>query len=68
VPVQGWASLGVISLISSGFILFALGVVAEYVGVAVNMAMGKPLYVIVADRDQGPLATEVVEAVEANPE
>ena len=68
VPVQGWASLGVISLISSGFILFALGVVAEYVGVAVNMAMGKPLYVIVADRDQGPLATEAADALEASPE
>lgn len=58
VPVQGWASLGVITLISSGAILFALGVVAEYVGVAVNMAMGKPLYVIVADRAEGPLGPE----------
>ena len=32
------------------------------------MAMGKPLYVIVADRDQGPLATEAAEALGASPE
>lgn len=50
----GWASLMVAVLISSGFVLFALGVVAEYIGVAVNMAMGKPLYLIVADRRNGP--------------
>ena len=35
--------------------LFALGVVAEYLGVAVNMAMGKPLYLISADPATGPL-------------
>ena len=55
IEVEGWTSLAVVSLISSGFILFALGVVAEYVGVAVNMAMGKPLYVIVGDGHDGPL-------------
>ena len=31
------------------------GVVAEYVGVAVNMAMGKPSYIVVTDRATGPL-------------
>ena len=41
--------------VSSGAMLFALGVVAEYLGVAVNMAMGKPLYLIVSDRAAGPL-------------
>jgi glycosyltransferase involved in cell wall biosynthesis len=55
VQVEGWTSLAVVSLISSGFSLFALGVVAEYIGVAVNMAMGKPLYVIVGDSRDGPL-------------
>jgi undecaprenyl-phosphate 4-deoxy-4-formamido-L-arabinose transferase len=50
----GWASTMVVSLLSSGAILFALGVVAEYLGVAVNMAMGKPLYLIVTDRATGP--------------
>lgn len=53
--VRGWASLMVAVLVTGGAILFALGVVAEYVGVAVNMAMGKPLYLIVSDRASGPL-------------
>lgn len=55
VPVAGWASVSVITLIGVGSTLFALGVVAEYIGVAVNMAMGKPPYLIVSDRARGPL-------------
>jgi glycosyltransferase involved in cell wall biosynthesis len=54
-PQQGWASLIVVMLISTGAILFSLGVIAEYVGVAVNMAMGKPLYLITQDPADGPL-------------
>ncbi len=42
VKVPGWASLAVIVLVLGGLTLFALGVVAEYVGAAVHMAMGKP--------------------------
>jgi undecaprenyl-phosphate 4-deoxy-4-formamido-L-arabinose transferase len=38
--------------------LFALGVVAEYVGVAVNMAMGKPLFLMIGDRAEGPLGRD----------
>ena len=34
-------------LMSSGAILFSLGVLAEYLGVAVSMAMGRPPYLIV---------------------
>ena len=51
----GWPSLMVVSLLTSGAILFSLGVIAEYIGVSVNMAMGKPLYLIVSDRADGPL-------------
>ena len=54
-PTEGWASLIVVILISTGAILFSLGVIAEYVGVAVNMAMGKPLYLITQDPADGPL-------------
>lgn len=54
----GWASTMVVALLSSGALLFALGVVAEYLGVAVNMAMGKPLYLIVSDRADGPLGDD----------
>jgi len=52
---QGWTSTMVVVLVSTGAILFSLGVIAEYVGVAVNMAMGKPLYLIVGDPKDGPL-------------
>lgn len=52
---SGWPSLMVVLLVCSGAILFSLGVIAEYIGVAVKMAMGKPLYLIVSDPDAGPL-------------
>ena len=55
---QGWTSTMVVVLVSTGAILFSLGVIAEYVGVAVNMAMGKPLYLIVGDPKDGPLGRE----------
>jgi glycosyltransferase involved in cell wall biosynthesis len=51
---QGWASVMVALLIGIGVVLFALGVVAEYVGIAVNMAMGKPHFLVVGDRADGP--------------
>ncbi|GAB2868469.1 glycosyltransferase [Nocardioides pacificus] len=53
--VQGWTSLMVITLLCSGCVLFALGVIAEYVGVAVSMAMGRPPYLICSDPATGPL-------------
>jgi len=58
---QGWPSLMVAVLLSSGAILFALGVIAEYVGASVNMAMGKPLYLIVSDPLDGPLGRDHVD-------
>lgn len=51
----GWTSTMVVVLLSTGAILVSLGVIAEYVGVAVHMAMGKPLYLIVGDPKDGPL-------------
>jgi undecaprenyl-phosphate 4-deoxy-4-formamido-L-arabinose transferase len=45
-------------LLCTGVVLFFLGVIAEYVGVAVNMAMGKPLYLIISDPGRSPLARE----------
>ncbi len=53
--VQGWSSLMVVTLVSTGIVLLGVGIVAEYVGVAVNMAMGKPLYLITSDPARGPL-------------
>jgi len=51
----GWSSTIVVVLLSTGAILFSLGIVAEYIGVAVNMAMGRPSYLIVSDPGRGPL-------------
>jgi len=56
--LQGWTSLMVALLLCTGVVLFFLGVIAEYVGVAVNMAMGKPLYLIISDPGRSPLARE----------
>jgi undecaprenyl-phosphate 4-deoxy-4-formamido-L-arabinose transferase len=55
IKVAGWTSLAVIVLLLGGVTLLALGVVAEYVGAAVRMAMGKPLYLITSDPRSGPL-------------
>lgn len=55
---SGWPSLMVALLLSSGAILFSLGVIAEYIGVSVNMAMGRPLYLIVSDPAHGPLGRQ----------
>lgn len=45
-PVQGWASLLTVVSFFSGCILFSLGVIAEYLAVALNIVMGKPLYLV----------------------
>lgn len=55
ISTEGWASMIVVVLLSSGAILFSLGIIAEYIGVNVNMAMGKPPYLIVSDPADGPL-------------
>ena len=52
---SGWPSLSVLILVSSGALLLSLGIIAEYLGMVVNMAMGKPPYLIVSDPAVGPL-------------
>ncbi len=56
--VRGWASTIVIMLLTSGATLFSLGIIAEYLGASVNMAMGKPLYLIGSDPESGPLGRD----------
>lgn len=58
-PVQGWTSVMVVLLVTSGATLFSLGVVAEYLGIAARSAMGKPLYLVVTDSADGPLGRTV---------
>lgn len=56
--VPGWTSTMILLMAATGIILFSLGVIAEYVGMAVNMAMGKPLYLPVRDPREGPLGRD----------
>lgn len=51
---EGWTSQMVLTALGIGVILVSLGIIAEYLGVAVNMAMGKPTYLIVRDPALGP--------------
>lgn len=46
VPVQGWTSILIVVSFFSGLILLSLGIIAEYLAVALAIVMGKPLYVI----------------------
>ena len=44
---EGWTSSFIATLIIGGLILFSLGIIAQYLRAAVNMSLGKPLYVVV---------------------
>jgi glycosyltransferase involved in cell wall biosynthesis len=56
IPVQGWASTITVISLFAGITLLAIGIIAEYLGIAVSMAMGKPPYLIVSRprQDIGP--------------
>lgn len=58
IPVQGWTSIFIVTCLLGGVVLVSLGIIAEYLGVAVSMAMGKPAYLIVSrpaeDMDRRP--------------
>jgi glycosyltransferase involved in cell wall biosynthesis len=49
VIIAGWASTFIALMLIGGAILLSLGIVAQYVGAATNMSLGKPLYVVVRD-------------------
>lgn len=65
VPIQGWTSVMAVLLITSGGTLFSLGVLAEYLGISVKRAMGKPLYLMVSDPAEGPLGRPLHSAAPA---
>lgn len=62
VPVRGWTSMVVITLICSGAILFALGAIAEYIGVTVGAALGRPAFLTTVDPATGPLGRRRADA------
>jgi polyisoprenyl-phosphate glycosyltransferase len=55
VAVPGWASLVIVVSLFSGLTLFSLGILAEYLGIVVTMALGKPLYLITSRPNRGGL-------------
>ena len=65
IVVPGWTSVMVFVIVGTGAVLFSLGIVAEYLGVAVNMAMGKPLYLITTDPQRGPLGRRPADRADA---
>lgn len=48
--VPGWTSAIVATLLVGGVTLISLGVIAEYLGMAASMSMGKPLFVATSGR------------------
>ena len=48
IAVQGWTSLMIVTCLFAGLTLVSIGIIAEYVGFSVSMAMGKPTYLIVS--------------------
>jgi hypothetical protein len=67
ISVQGWTSVTVILLVTSGATLFSLGVIAEYLGIAARSSMGKPLYLVVSDPAHGPLGRTAPPAARRQP-
>lgn len=53
IPIQGYTSLIILLCFFSGGTLFSLGVVAEYLGVALSVAIGRPLYLVVSQPVRG---------------
>jgi undecaprenyl-phosphate 4-deoxy-4-formamido-L-arabinose transferase len=45
---QGWTAVLIVISFFAGCILLSLGIIAEYLGVALTMSMGKPLYLVVS--------------------
>ena len=48
IPIHGWASLTILLCFFSGGVLFSLGVIAEYLGATLSVAIGRPLYLVVS--------------------
>lgn len=48
VPIQGYTTLVILLCLFSGATLFSLGIVAEYLGAALSVSMGRPLYMVVS--------------------
>ncbi|MEO6602422.1 MAG: glycosyltransferase [Polyangiaceae bacterium] len=48
IAVPGWTSMMIVVCLFGGFTLVSIGIIAEYLGFSVSMALGKPAYLIVS--------------------
>lgn len=48
-PVSGWASMFIALMVVGGAVMMSLGIIAQYIGAATNMSLGKPLYIVTRD-------------------
>lgn len=55
IAAQGWASVFVGILILGGAVLFAVGIIAEYLGLVVRSSLGQPTYLTVRDPKTSPV-------------
>lgn len=55
IAAEGWASVLVSILVIGGAILFAVGVIAEYVGLVVRNSFGQPTYLTLRDPSKSPV-------------
>lgn len=58
VAIAGWSSVIVLILLLGGATLFSLGVIAEYLGLVVRSAFGKPAYLALQQKQDSPLVEE----------
>jgi undecaprenyl-phosphate 4-deoxy-4-formamido-L-arabinose transferase len=58
VPVQGWPSLIITMTGLGGLTLLSLGIIAEYIGIVVASALGRPLYMTISAPFRSDLATD----------
>ena len=49
IVIAGWASTFIALMLIGGAMLLSLGIIAQYIGAATNMSLGKPLYIVVRD-------------------
>lgn len=55
ISAEGWASVLVSILVIGGAIMFAIGVIAEYVGLVVRNSFGQPTYLTLRDPSKSPV-------------
>jgi dolichol-phosphate mannosyltransferase len=51
IPVEGWTTLAILILFSSGMIMLTLGILGEYIWRILDASRGRPVYIV--DKQKG---------------